>query len=160
MSLNARKIVWIVFLISTIISSFMILYTYNVYFGVYRAIRLVNVSVKGFRLSFSDDAAWTETNLTIENPTKYTFIVEFFEQELYLNSLDSKGYIFTAYQPKTAILNPFSNFNITFKIIIPEHKIHMIISANKRTWLAVFFITIEKPPFFDKLTLTFHKILS
>jgi hypothetical protein len=110
-------------------------------------------------LSFSDESAWTETNVTIENPSKYSFNVGLLQQKLYLNSLDDFGYIFTAYLSNPIILRPISNYNATFKIIVPNHKMNIIASVTNRNWLAAFYISVESL-IFDRLTLSFFRQIS
>jgi hypothetical protein len=156
---NAYKIVWIAFMIGTVASAGLLLYTSHLYFGVSRAIRLINISVKGFFFGFSDEIAWTETNVTIENPSEYSFNVELLQQKLYLNSLDSNDYIFTAYLSNPVILRPFSNLNATFKIVVPDYKMPLVAGASNRNWLTVFYVSV-KSRISDTLTLDFFKQLS
>jgi hypothetical protein len=149
MSPQIRKIVWIIFLLSSSVSGFVALYSSNVYYDLHRAMRLINVSDRGFSLTFSDGKAWTETNITIENPSKQSFKLEYLDQKLYLNSLDSDGYIFVGHISNPIILEPFSSSNLTIKIIIPNYKILKIINSDKRNWLAVFYLYLDTPLFGD-----------
>ena len=156
---NARKIVWIAFVITTVASGGILSYTLHVYFGVYRAVRLINISVVGFLFYPSNESPWTETNITIENPSEYSFTVDLLQQKLYLNSLDTEGYIFTTYLSNPIILGPFSNFNATFKIIVPDYKISVVASAASRNWMTVFYVW-GKGLMLDSLSLSFSRQLS
>lgn len=155
-----RKIVWILFVLMTIVSSSILLYSFHVYYGVYRAIRLINITVRNFSFTLSSESAWTETEITVENPSEYSFNVEYLQQKLYLNSLDEDEYIFTGYYLfNQTVLRPFSTFNITLKIVIPDYKMPMVIKTTDRNWLAIFNIRI-KNFIIDALTLSFLKELS
>lgn len=146
MSPNTLKGVWICFLVCTIISGGVVIYSSHIYFREYRAIRLINISVNGFCVILSGENAWTETNITIENPSKHSFRLKYLDQKLYLNSVNSEGYIFTTHLSNQISLEPHSNFNLTIKIIIPNYKINKVTRTVNRNWLAMFYVTLESHP--------------
>jgi len=135
MPLNARRIIILAFLLTTIAFSTMAAYTTHLYFRAYTCVRNLNVDIQKFNVNiFNVSYASTETILTIQNPSECTFkvlyIVERLELEGQFISVDGR-YMWT----NPMKIPPQSNVTVTLELNIHHDRIQYVKTRLKDYWL-------------------------
>ncbi len=135
MALNARRIIIIAFILTTVVFNVITVYTAGVYFRAYAGVRNFNVSIQEFKANiFNASYASTETILTIRNPSQCMFealyIVERLELEGQFISVDGM-YMWT----KPLQIPPQSNITVTLEQNIHYDRIQYVRSRLEEYWL-------------------------
>lgn len=146
MSFKARTIVILAFVLTTLALTIATAYTTYVYIGVYKGTRNLTITIQSFTVNvFNSTEALIETDLTVQNPSEFSFRVLHIQQKLYLEDqyfwVDQ--IVFPSYHPKYIL--PFTNDNMTFNMDVPALKIHLISQTEKQDWFMVFTILLEGP---------------
>ena len=126
------------FILFTILSLFLLLYSVYVYFGVAWALQEIDVSVQNFNVTFLDGKnASVTTVLIVQNPSEFTFKARAFHQEIYLNG----KCIGDKWLSEEHIISPFSNTSI----IMPRTKISALENSTEGNWGVSIFINLDTP---------------
>lgn len=146
MSFKARTIVILAFVLTTLALTIATAYTTYVYIEVYKGTRNLAITTRSFTVNvFNSTEALIETDLTIQNPSEFSFRVLHIQQKLYLEDqyfwVDQ--IVFPSYRPK--YIPPFTGDNVTFNMDVPPLKIPLIHQTEKQNWFIQLTILLEGP---------------
>lgn len=113
---SVRKCLVVVFVALTLALSVGFSYSLYAYFGVYKAVRDIHFSIQGFNFTFVGGNASIQVNLTMHNPSSFSFGALFLRQTLYLDGrrVGEEMLIWTGQNVrKTLPIPPFSNTHLT-----------------------------------------------
>ena len=149
--LSTPKILRIVLLAITIVSTFLLSYTTYVYIGVHQALATVEISILDFNFTvINSSLASTNISFTIDNPSEFAFWMELSYQELYLNGEELGETWLRFNEPVT--LSTFSNISITIKTWISGSEKVALLTSNSRHWYILLTIWLY-PPMFSRQTI-------
>ncbi len=152
MSIMWRRIIAASFLLITAAMTSMLLYTVNLYYGIYRATRDISVKVQKFDVRvFNVSYVTIETELLIQNPSEYAFQALAVEQRSWLNG----KYIFTIQVDADADVLPTSDTMLMSQRQVPSHLTRYVVEQTERIWIAEVHLMI-KGPLIGALTLKFY----
>lgn len=142
MRLNLRKINVSLFIIfSTLLVSYTA-YTAYIYFGMFQAVRLFNVSLKSFDVNISNNTGNITTAITLSNPSDYTFDIIQINQILYLN----REYFNQSLWKTSAIkISPQETTDLSNTASIVEYQITLIHGTIQLNWIAKIVIKLIGP---------------
>lgn len=142
MQSNLRKITVSLFMIvSTLLISYMA-YTAYLYFGMFQAVRIFNVSLKSFDVNISNNTGNITTGITLSNPSDYAFNINQINQILYWN----REYFNQSLWRTSAIkISPQETTDLSDTARIPEQKINLIQGAIQKNWIAQIVIELNGP---------------
>lgn len=126
----------------TAVLTFTLLYTANLYYGIYGATRDLNVSVQKLDVRvFNVSYVAIETELLVENPSEYAFQALMIEQRSWLNG----EYIFTMHVDRRTDVRPMSNTTLTLQRQVPSHLTRYVAEQTERLWIAQVQVLMEGP---------------
>lgn len=140
-------VISVIFAMTTIVLTSVLVYSFTVYFGVYTALRRLNVSIAEFDVvEFNTTHTYIATILTLDNPAAQEFYTIGLEQNMYFNG---EYFAFTrpeepsTYRPLR--IPPQSSFNVTINTDVPPSKIEMLQEATERNWFTSILVMLESP---------------
>jgi hypothetical protein len=147
MSRRRKLTISVIFAIATIVLTSVLVYSFGSYFGVYTALRRLNVSISEFNVvEFNTTYTYIATILTLDNPAAQEFYTIGLEQNMYFNG---QFFAFTrpgepsTYRPMR--IPPQSSFNVTINTDVPSSKIEMLQEATERNWFTSILVVLESP---------------
>lgn len=135
MPLYARRIIIATFLLTTLTFTAIAAYTTHLYFRAYVGVKNLNVAIQEFKVNIINISyAFTETILTIQNPSECAFealyIVERLELDDQFISIDGR-YMYA----KPMKIPQQSNVTVTLELNIHYNRIQYVESRLKDYWL-------------------------
>lgn len=152
MLLGARRIVWLTLLLSAIGSSIVLPYTFHVSYGLYRAVRMLDIIVNNFVYDILDGQGWMNTTIIVQNPSDYSFKDIRIVMKIFLN-----GEYFSIVQGKYSELSASSNTTIIFNSSLSSYKIETLRKHERKNWEASLYLWIKIPIFEKTYALEFKK---
>lgn len=145
-----KKVVVIAAAISICLLSFTA-YTARIYYSMYIGVRTFQVELKSFDTRILDDTGQSLTEVTISNPTEFTFhVVQIFET-LYLGE---EFFLSKLWAGHPARIGPGTIVDASNTLDIPESKIPLINVTGQLEWTIVLEIAVSST-FLPTSTLTF-----
>lgn len=154
MSLVARRIVIITFVIIVVALNIILAYTLYTYVKVSNAVSLFDVTTQRiYPRVFNATYAVVETDLTFHNPSEYTLEISGIQLALYVNG----EYLWV----ENAILHgmrlmPFSRKNATIEMVVPSRKVFLLVGSEPKSCYALIYVFTEVPLISRHLTLKFE----
>jgi hypothetical protein len=129
--LNLRKkVVVIAAAISICLLSFTA-YTARIYYSMYLGVRTFQVELKSFNTRILDDTGQSLTEVTISNPTEFTFNVDSIFETLYLGDEFFLSKLWLGHPTK---IGPEATIDMSNTLDIPETKIPLINGTGQLQW--------------------------
>lgn len=138
--MNAKKILWVILITSSLASLIFLLYTLNLFLKLYIAVRMVDVNINEFNIDITNDNATINILVTISNPSEFTFKWVRITQKLYLN-----GEFFLISRKELKELPASTNATIIFNLEVPFYKVDLIRGSNKKYWDITYYIWFRIP---------------
>lgn len=131
MTLTLRKFVAIVVLVTSLVLSSSAVYSAYYYFGVYRAVRVLDVTLESFDIEFLN-ATYGQmiVKVRLSNPSEYSFLVGQVTDVIYLNS----EHFHTGMWPHPARIEPQSSVNMSHTIPVFEDMVQSITGVSRLEW--------------------------
>jgi len=144
MSSSIQKVIIVVFLSITIISTAFILHTTHLYFTVFKGVRSFNVRAPQFYVKVVNSSyISTTTNVIIQNPSELTIELRQMIEVLYLNGKFILSKIVSI--PGFIQLEPESSATLTVKAEIPSHNVPYVGAHLEGEWLIYLRIFLKAP---------------
>lgn len=144
---KTKRMISLIFVIATIMSTTAITYSFISYFGAYTAVRTFTASISEFNvIEYNATYVYIETILTLTNPAAQEFDALYFEQRTYLN-----GQFFTFTRPSEPTeyrpmrIPPQSSTNVTIPTVVPPTKIKMYQEATQKNWFTSILVVLHGP---------------
>lgn len=120
MPLTLRKFVAIVVLVTSLVLSSSAVYSAYYYFGVYRAVRILDVTLESFDIEFLNATyGQMKVKVTLSNPSEYSFLIGQVTDTIYLNS----EYFHSGTWPHPARIESQSSVDISHTIPMLENMV-------------------------------------
>ena len=141
----------------TVVLASAMLYSFNEYTGIFKAVRSLKISIEDFEFSILDPtSAMATTTLTVNNTSPYEFLAEGIQQRIDMNGI---YYIGTSWKEGITNSNPYriapdscSNISLTFNLDLeilgtsnPELVELLFDSSVEKTWQVAIFAFMEGP---------------
>lgn len=149
-----RKAITAGFVLTTVALIFALLYTAQLYYGIYKATRAIEFRIQTFDVEiFNVSYVMIDTALLVENPSEYPLQALTIGQRLWLNG----RYIVTIHVNLTNSrdIHPMSNTTFTSLQSVPPHLTQYVAEQTGRNWVVETNAMI-KCPLIGELTLKFH----
>lgn len=145
-----KKVVVIAAAISICLFSFTA-YTARIYYSMYLGVRTFQVELKSFDARILDDSGQSLTEVTISNPTEFTFNVAEIFETLYLGEEFFLSKLWAGHPTK---IGPRAIVDMSNTLDIPENKIPLINVTGQLEWTIVLEIVVSST-FLSTSRLTF-----
>jgi hypothetical protein len=154
---KTRKAFLLAFVMVTVVLASAMLYSFNEYTGIFKAVRSLEISIEDFEFSILDPtSAKATTTLTVNNTSPYEFVAEGIQQRINMNGI---YYIGTSWKEGITKSNPYriapdscSNISLTFNLDLeilgtsnPELVELLFDSSVEKTWQVAIFAFMEGP---------------
>ena len=152
MYLDARRLILITFTSVTLISVLSLSYTFYMYVGTYTALRMINVSIQDMGFTIIDSThATVYNNLSVYNPSKFTFVLSCVHQEIYVNG-QFMGEGWRTMYTNVIQLTPLSNVSILMLAGIkddpqvdPDRIVSILNETTEKSWHLITGIYVDAP---------------
>ena len=154
MPIVLRKIIIISFMVATVLLSSTLLYTLHLYYGIYRATRVIDIKIQKFEVKvFNISYVVIARELLVENPSEYGIQAITIKQTFRLNG----RYISTMFVDLTnnTDIRPMSNTTLMSQHPVPSHLTQYVAEEEEKHWLAETNAMLQFP-LVGKLALTFY----
>jgi hypothetical protein len=132
MPLTLRKFVGIVVLVTSLVLSSSAVYSAYYYFGVYRAVRILDVTLESFDIEFVNATyGQMKIEIMLSNPSEFSFLIGQVTDVIYLNS----GYFHTGTWPHPQSIESQSSVNMSHTIPIFESMVQSMTGMSSLEWL-------------------------
>lgn len=140
--MNTHKLVKLTFTATTIALAIITVYSANFYWGVYIAVRRLQLGIPQFDINISN-ASHAQVNiiLTLENPSHYSFTLRLIQQRLYLDS----EYIYASESSPKLQIAPQSTAQLPVVAAMPERKIPLVIHPEGKIWFLYITVILQGP---------------
>lgn len=143
--MTARRIILIIYALVTIASLIFLAFSMHEYFGVYTAVHEFSVKIEKFSVIVSNTThALAETFLVIQNPSVYTFEVNFILQKLYLDDA-LFGMKALDMQIDPIWMGPVSNAAITVRIDVGSIEVRWLTESEEKNWDTLIHVGVVAP---------------
>jgi len=145
--LKLQKTLVLLFLVTTLALNSVLLYSLNLYFGTYTAVRGFEIEMLRVRFQMPNGTyAEVELDIGFRNPSTYTLIVHNIAQRLFVNE-EYLMYVTTNGSKGTplVILPPSSSFNLSIVKPIPSGELERFTEPDNRTWISSTLVSLEAP---------------
>lgn len=157
--MTVQRIILVIFALVTIASLIFLAYSMHEYFGVYTAVHEFSVKIEKFSVVVSNAShALAETFLVIQNPSAYTFEVNFILQKLYL---DDALFGMKALDMKIdpIWMGPVSNAAITVRIDVGSVEVGWLAESEEKNWDTLIHVGVAAPIIGDSLVRLREKLV-
>lgn len=140
--MNAQKLAQLAFTTITVALVIATVYSANIYWGVYTAVRRLELRIQQFDIEITNAShAQVDINLTLKNPSAYVFTLRLIQGNLYLDS----EYILASESNRVLQIAPQSSSELLVGAVVPEQKMRLVSESSGKMWFLYVNIILEGP---------------
>jgi hypothetical protein len=141
--LTLRKFIAIVVLVISLVLSSSAVYSAYFYFGVYRAVRVLDATLQSFDIELLNATyGQMKIKVTVSNPSEYSFIIGEVTQLIYLNSEPFGSDLWFGHPTK---IESQSSVNMSHTMPISENMVQSMAGVSHLEWLVELNLQLSGP---------------